>query len=115
MSVIKEIRKIIDNYNKSICLGGTEDKEYLFLQDIFMNYEPEGYEVEHVDSSFSQGGRWTNEVSDVYKIIENGEVAFFELTREVPATELQEGNEFSFWINEVVPQEVTIIKYVPIK
>ena len=39
-------------------------------------------------------------------------MAYFELWEEVPATELQEGGDFSYGFHEVVPQEVTVTQYV---
>ncbi|MFJ7665368.1 hypothetical protein ACIQXW_23700 [Lysinibacillus sp. NPDC097162] len=65
-----------------------------------------------VYKEYEDGGRWTNYETTVHKIEENGKVAYFEISREVPATEMQEGGEFSYSFNEVVPEEVTVIKYV---
>jgi hypothetical protein len=42
----------------------------------------------------------------------DGKVAHFSVNRERPATEMQEGGDFTFEFAEVVPQEVTVIRYV---
>jgi len=97
-------------------LDGVEDvnynKDYEEIENIIEAYKPEGYTVENVHHEFQDGGRWTNIETDVYKIEQNGEVAYFELWREVPATELQDGMDLSWGFCEVVPKEVTVIKYV---
>ena len=64
-----------------------------------------------VDSSFEQGGRWSNfeETIVEYKGI------FIEVSEEVPATEQQEGGDFTTTLREVAPQEVVkvIFRGVP--
>lgn len=93
-------------------LSGTEgenwDEAREKIDSIINAYKPEGYTVKHVHH-----GRWHNIETDVYKVEQNGEVAYFELRREVPASEFQEIMDFAFGFYEVVPQEVTVIKYVP--
>lgn len=68
--------------------------------------------TEEVDSRFEEGGRWSNYETNIYKIESDGEVVYFELWREVPATEMQEGGDFSYGFYEVVPIEVTVIEYL---
>lgn len=71
------------------------------------------YKVEKVDESFEDGGRWTNYRTKVYRITEtDGSVAYFSLWRELPATEIQDGGDFSYELEEVEPKEVTTIRYV---
>ena len=97
-------------------LSGTEgvnrDENREKIEEIIEAYRPKGYTVEHVHHEFEEGGRWNNIEADVYKVEQNGEVAYFELWREVPATEMQAGMDLSYGFYEVVPKEVTIIKYV---
>ena len=98
-------------------LSGTEgenwDDTYELIDSIIYPFKPEGYTVKCVHHDFEEGGRWYNIESNVYRVEQNGEVAYFELWREVPATEIQEGMDLSYGFYEVVPQEVTVIKYVP--
>jgi hypothetical protein len=98
-------------------LSGTEgvnwDEAREEIDNIIGAYKPEGYTVEHVHHDFEEGGRWHNIETDVYKVEQNGEVAYFELWREVPATEFQEFMDLAYGFYEVVPKEVTVIKYVP--
>ena len=65
-----------------------------------------------VHSEFEDGGRWSNYETTVHKVEENGKVAYFSICAEKPATEMQDGGEFSYEFNEVVPKEVTVIQYV---
>lgn len=65
-----------------------------------------------IKTKYDEGGRWSNYETNVYKIEETGEVAYFSVCREVPATESQEGGEFTIELDEVVPKEVTVIEYV---
>lgn len=107
-NVIKKLREL------SGIVGLVRDDEFDLLDDILNPFRsPQDYTVERVDSDFEEGGRWYNIESNVYKVEQNGEVAYFELQREVPATEFQEGMDLSYGFYEVVPQEVTVIKYVP--
>jgi hypothetical protein len=96
-------------------LSGTEgenwDEAYKQIDSIIGTYNPKGYTVDHVLSDFEEGGRWYNIKTDVYKVEQNGEVAYFELWREVPASEIQEGMDLSYGFYEVVPREVTVIRY----
>jgi hypothetical protein len=67
---------------------------------------------ESVHSELEEGGRWSNYKTNVYKVEENGETAYFSVWREVPATVYQEGGDFGIGMDEVVPKEVTTIKYI---
>lgn len=67
---------------------------------------------EQVDETYEDGGRWTNYRTTVYRVSESEEVAYFSLWRELPATESQDGGDFSYELSEVVPQEVTVTRYV---
>ncbi|MCU6709313.1 hypothetical protein M6D81_11405 [Paenibacillus sp. J5C_2022] len=71
------------------------------------------YTAEKVDEEFEDGGRWSNYRTTVHKIEEeSGTVAYFSLWRELPATEIQDGGDFSYELDEVVPREVTVTRYV---
>lgn len=108
MSVIKRIRELngfsdyTGHYSDSKANDVKEEVEYLL-------YDAKAKEV---DNSFAEGGRWSNYESTVYKIEENGETMYVQITEEVPATEQQEGGDFLYEIDEVVPKEVTVIQYV---
>jgi hypothetical protein len=92
--------------------GGIWDDDYDTIDTILDTYNPKGYTVKTVYHDFEEGGRWYNIKTDVYKVEQNGEVAYFELWREVPASELQEGMDLSWGFYEVVPREVTVIRYL---
>jgi len=106
MSIIETLRKFDGTE------GDTRDEEYEEIDVVLDAYKPKGYSVKTVDSEFEDGGRWTNTKSEVYEVTEGDNTAYFRLWREVPATEMQEGGDFSFGFDEVRPQEVTVIKYV---
>lgn len=99
MSAITTLRKHLGNQ------GEVWDEAYELIGDILDD-------CEQVDDSYEDGGRWTNYSTAVYRVTESEEVAYFSLWREVPATESQDGGDFSYELSEVVPQEVTVIKYV---
>lgn len=68
--------------------------------------------VELVHEEFELGGRWSNYVIKVYKVTEDDVVAYFKVQKEVPATEIQYGGDFSMRFNEVKPETKTIVVYV---
>jgi len=70
---------------------------------------------EKVDESYDEGGRWSNYRNTVYQITERGQVAYFKLWEEVPASEMQEGGDFMFGLYQVMPVEVTVIQWKPVK
>ena len=106
-NVIEKLREL-SGIEGSVC-----DDEFDLLDAILIPFrQPQDYTVECVDSDFEEGGRWHNVESNVFKVEQNGEVAYFELWREVPATELQEGMDFAFGFYEVVPKEVISIRYL---
>lgn len=65
-----------------------------------------------IQTEFEDYGRWSNYKTEIFKIEENGEVAYFEFGMEKPATEMQEGQDCSWHFKEVFPKEVTTIIYV---
>jgi hypothetical protein len=69
-----------------------------------------------VDESFEKGGRWSNFTTTVYEFWHNREFVYISITREVPATEAQEGGDFMDpEIEQVYPHkiETTIYKSFP--
>jgi len=108
-NVIEKLRELIeDGYEGES--GGEKHRE---IDDILDAYEPDGYEVEIVGTSYQEGGRWSNYEIEVNRVTQaDGKIAYFSVRREVPATEMQEGGWFSVSIKEVVPKEVTVTKYV---
>ncbi|MMZ45517.1 hypothetical protein D1872_71180 [compost metagenome] len=90
------------------------DGNYEEINDILDAYKPKGYEVEEVSEKHGEGGRWTTTVTTVNKVTQtDGKVAYFSLWRERPATEMQEGMDFAYSFGEVIPKEVTVIRYAP--
>lgn len=76
----------------------------------FNNIE-EGYSVKAVHKKYEDGGRWSNYKTTVFEVTEGEDVAYFEVYQEVPATEMQDGGDFSTSFNEVRPVEKTIVVY----
>lgn len=88
------------------------DENWEEIEEILEAYKPEGYEVEEVHEEHGAGGRWTTTLETVNKITQSdGKVAYFSVWREEPATEMQDGTDLSYSITEVVPKEVTVIRY----
>lgn len=110
MSVIAKLRKFGKIYSDDKYEDNRFDAIYW---GILERYRPEGYSVKVVDENFEDDGRWSIYESKVYKVEENGEVAYFKLRQEEPATEIQEGMPCFWSFYEVVPKEVTVIKYEP--
>lgn len=104
---------IIERLRKLQCAEGeVRDANHEAICGVIEAYRPDGYSVEKVHNEFEEGGRWSNYKINVYKIDCDGEVAYFELWEEVPASEMQEGGDFSYGFYEVVPKEVTVVQYV---
>jgi len=113
MSVIEKLRELEAKVD-AVPWARVGDKSWREIDEIVDAYEPEGYEIDIVDEEFGEGGRWTTTEEITYRITQaDGKVAYFSVNRERPATEMQEGGDFSYGICEVVPREVTITKYVP--
>lgn len=108
-NVIETLRKLIgDGYE-----GEAWDRTHESVDNVLDDYKPEGYTVTNVESTMEDGGRWTNYKTDVYRVTQDdGKLAYFQVGREVPATEMQEGGDFSVTIDEVVPKEVVRVEYV---
>ena len=105
-NVIEELRK----HNGAS--GDDTDDQFNEIDEILDAYKPEGYTVEEVYEEFEEAGRWSNYKTKVYRVDESSVTAYFELWEEVPATEMQDGQDCSWGFNEVEPKEVTVIKYV---
>lgn len=110
-NIIEKLRELETKVDaKSWPLVG--DENWREIDEILDAYKPEGYEIEEVYEEHSEGGRWTTAVETVYKISQDdGKVAHFRLYRERPATEMQEGGDFTFGFCEVVPRPVTVVQY----
>jgi len=74
----------------------------------------EEYSWHVVHDEIEDGGRWSIMQYVVTQITENktGERFYFEACWDDPATEMQEGQSTNLSIYEVVPHEVTVIKYI---
>lgn len=107
-NVIEKLRELIGTGYE----GEAWDEVHEEVDVILDAYKPKGYSVKCVDSEFEDGGRWSNYQTNVYRVEQDGQVAHFSVWREVPATESQDGMDLALEINEVVPEEVTVIKYV---
>lgn len=66
-----------------------------------------------VHSEYEDGGRWSNYETKVYRFWHNSESVYYQISKEVPATEMQDGGDFSDpEITQVYPKEVTTTIYV---
>ena len=66
-----------------------------------------------VHSEYEDGGRWSNYETKVYRFWHNSESVYYQISKEVPATEIQEGGDFGDpEITQVYPKEVTTTIYV---
>ncbi|SER88149.1 hypothetical protein [Psychrobacillus sp. OK032] len=104
--IIEELRKLHG------AEGEDTNDEYFEIDDILDAYKPEGYTSKVVDTIFEEGGRWSNYETKIFEVVEGDETAYFELFREVPASETQEGQDSQWSFGEVEPKEVTVIQYV---
>jgi len=104
MSNIKRLRSYghINEYTSGY--GGRSERYKDITETLY-------FDGEVVFEEFEEGGRWSNYLTKVYKIEEDGTVAFFMVVEEVPATESQDGMECDFQFFEVEPYEVTVTKY----
>lgn len=75
-------------------------------------YSKKPYTVRLVEEKFEDQSRWSNYETKVYKVEQDGEVAYFEYGCEKPATESQDGMDLSYHFLEVIPVPITIFKYV---
>lgn len=64
-----------------------------------------------VFQEFKQGGRWHNLITVVHEVNTIGERAFFEIHRQVDASESQDGQENAWQFREVYPREITTTIY----
>lgn len=107
MSTIKRLREIGSLDTTISCYSSDshiESEKAQEVQEIFWN------EIV-VDKRFEDGGRWSNFETTIIKITEGEEVAYFLTTEERPATEQQEGGDFTFLFYEVEPIQVTVTQY----
>lgn len=105
---------VIDKLRELVGEGRVGDPKWDEIDEILDAYNPEGYEVREVSTRHGASGRWTTSDTTVCKVAQlDGKVAHFAVWREFPATEMQEGGDFAYSMAEVVPREVTVIKYVP--
>lgn len=65
-----------------------------------------------VEERFIEGSRWSNYKARVHEVIsDDGREFFFEEYEEFPATEMQDGGEFTYEFREVYKREKTITVY----
>ncbi|MBH0358973.1 hypothetical protein COM06_19945 [Bacillus toyonensis] len=66
-----------------------------------------------VHSEYEDGGRWSNYETKVYRFWHNSESVYYQISKEIPATEIQDGGDFGDpEITQVYPKEVTTTIYV---
>jgi hypothetical protein len=82
------------------------------LTDYNPRYSKRPYTVKLVEDNIEDHGRWSDYRTRVFKVEEDGEVAYFEYGCERPASEMQEGMDLSYHFQEVVAVPITTFKYV---
>lgn len=104
MTKIEALRRLLELDGES---GDTGTEKFNEIDDLL--YEAASVEVKR---NFSEGSRWSNYQTVIHKVttLEEGDV-FFALEQEVPATEMQDGGDFSFEFDRVFPRERTVIVY----
>lgn len=115
MSFIEELRALGDFDGTTSYYGGERDEKLDTVEeltDYSPRYSKENYTVKEVHSEFEDYGRWSNYETIVYKVEQDGEVAYFEYGCERPATESQDGMDCSYHFREVIPVPITTYKYV---
>lgn len=113
MSLIKTLREL-GNFDGTTGSYGNRDERLDELEVLTSRWRRlTDCEVKVVSSEFEDLSRWSNYETHVYEVKEGDEVAYFEFGEERPATEQQDGMDCSYHFQEVIPQEVKIIKYIP--
>ena len=106
-NVIEQLRKFDGHDGYWRYYGSSEETETPeIIEDLLYDAK-----TTKVDSSFEEGGRWSNYETTIHKVEEGGEVAYFEEIREVPASESQDGMDLTYQFNEVYPHVVTTTVY----
>lgn len=70
--------------------------------------------AEEIQQEFREGSRWSNYRETIHKVVADepdGRVFFFKTVEEIPATEMQDGGEFTFEFDEVHEHTETIKVY----
>lgn len=104
MKALRRIRKAIQENRDSAYLGGMESTAETLRNLCFYG------DAELVfNETKDKGDRWTKWEIKVYKISSEQEVAYFQVEKEVGATEVQSDGDIV--VKEVVPKEVSVTKY----
>lgn len=116
MIIKEEAEKLLLKYADDIFFSKFKE-HILTLEDIVDNLvEFEKNEKEEmleyltpIEEEFKKGGRWSNYKIKIYQLGSK----YIRVTKEVPATEIQEGMDYlEYSWEEVFPKEITIVKYV---
>lgn len=90
------------------CYSSERDEK---KQEIYEDIDSILYNASVVDEEHGEGGRWHVNRKKVYKLEENGEVAYFAVDEDLPATEQQDGGDYEWSMYEVEPKEIKTIIY----
>lgn len=105
MKALNRIRKAIQENEDSIYFGGMEK-----TADTLRNLSLHGEAERVFDETEDRGDRWTKWEITVYKVTAENEVAYFQVEKEVGATENQ--SDGSVVVKEVIAKEITTTIYV---
>lgn len=102
-------------YNTEKVLGKTKEEWEKVVSELSAYEQVDILENNgsEVHSEYEDGGRWSNYETKVYRFWHNSEFVYVQVSKEVPATEMQEGGDFGDpYIEQVYPKEVTTTIYV---
>ncbi|MRD36478.1 hypothetical protein GH882_10990 [Bacillus thuringiensis] len=102
-------------YNTEKVFGKTKEDWEKEVSELSADEQAEVLETNgnEVHSEYEDGGRWSNYETKVYRFWHNSEFVYFQVSKEVPATEMQDGGDFGDpEIGQVYPKEVTTTIYV---
>lgn len=102
MDYIAELRKY----------DGTEEDD-VRGSEVYEEIESLLYRAKAIEAhkEFEEGGRWYNIEKTVHEVNTSTETAYFEINREVNASESQDGQENAWGFREVYPREITTTIY----
>lgn len=105
MKALTRIRKAIQENEDSVYFGGMEK-----TAETLRNLALHGEAARVFDETQDRGDRWTKWQITVYKITTDDEVAYFQVDKEVGATEIQSDGDVV--VKEVIAKEITTTIYI---
>lgn len=100
-------------FEEFMTVDGFDGREGDDINEDFESIEDALYDAGAVEvhRDFEDGSRWHNVETRVYRIDAAGEERFYAMTRDVPATEMQEGGEFAWAFGRVFQKQKVVTVY----